>query len=501
MRDPTQAQRALRLLGWILLVLLVLFGAELVADLWRTGTSFAELELTPSHMQALASTVSRAFNNLTTMVLAFIAVAVPITANLYTPRLIEIFVGDRVNLLVLVFFAMMGAHGIFVQATAFAQWAPSVQFTVAWTSAALGFAGLIPYFLYVLRFLDPDRIIELVRGRVTAEYGPIAKGARPVPAAQRRLDARILHLGNVILRAVGRSDRDVSLSAIEALRHGVEEYLVAKRTMPPAWFDVTPGLFTGLSDEVVELIGKERTWVEHKCLRQLLLTYNAALTAMPDAISAISDVNRRIALRAWACGDDGALRLCVRFFNTYLRAAVRRRDVHAIYDVFHQYKRLAQDLLDAHPAAATAIVRHVRYYAEFARLEGVPFVYELGASDMGALAAWAHACGSPARRPVLEEFLGLDAPDASVRMTTVRAILAGALRDAGFAEEAALVADRLYGTEVAQLERARANVERTTDITFWEVTDRQRNLDYLEPERRATVVAVLTEAIERKRPR
>ena len=48
----------------------------------------------------------------------------------------------------------------------------------------------------------------------------------------------------------------------------------------------------------------------------------------------------------------------------------------------------------------------------------------------------------------------------------------------------------------SDLEAARKDFASTEDAVFWEVTDRQSNLDYLAPERRAAVVSLLDELLE-----
>lgn len=135
---------ALRLLAVISAALALLFLVQFAADTALSGPIVGGLEITPAATRALASTVSRAFNNLMTMVLAFIALAVPITANMYTPRLIEIFVRDRVNLVVLLFYALMGANAVFVQALGLDQWSPYVMYWLLAVSGAVGFVILIP---------------------------------------------------------------------------------------------------------------------------------------------------------------------------------------------------------------------------------------------------------------------------------------------------------------------------------------------------------------------
>ncbi|NJN14575.1 MAG: DUF2254 domain-containing protein [Planctomycetes bacterium] len=496
--DRYMNRLALRILGWLVLIFVVLFSVELLVDLKGSGVRPGDLSLTPRQVQAVASTVSRAFNNLMAMVLAFIALAIPITANMYTPKLIEIFVRDRINLAAMILFAAFGGHAIFAQAMAYEQWSPTLQFTICWTSGVLGFTLLVPYYLYVLSFLDPDRIIDRVTGRITAEFAAIREGRRAPEHAQRRFHARIQHLGNVVLRALDRNDRDVCLSSIRALRRAVHEYLDAKREFPPEWFAADPEIFVGISGEALATIREDRVWVEHRCLSQLLLAYGQALAHMQDAISAISDVNLSIARKAVECRDEKALDLGIRFFNTFLRAAIKRRDVHAIQDVLHQYKFLARDLLGQDPLRALAIARHFKYYAEFARHERVPFVYELIAYDLAAVTEWAWESGATTRVGVLDLFLSLDAQDTTVRMTTARAILAGFLRDGGHEREAALVADRLYGTSIDQIRRAYKVLVGTVDPTFWEITDLQRNLDYVAPARRETIARLLEDVIEKK---
>src|SRR5262252_4737559 len=100
---PSLERLGIRILAWICAALAVLFAVELAVDLSRTSTPWSSLHASARAGQALASTVSRAFNNMTAMVLTFIALAVPLTANMHTPKLIEIFVRDKVNIAAMVF--------------------------------------------------------------------------------------------------------------------------------------------------------------------------------------------------------------------------------------------------------------------------------------------------------------------------------------------------------------------------------------------------------------
>jgi hypothetical protein len=263
---------------------------------------------------------------------------------------------------------------------------------------------VIPYYLYVIDFLNPSTIIDRVRDRVTGEYGSARQHAG-VAHRQWRLHERILQLGNVILRAIDRADRDVAIEAISALEFAHLAYEGPKRSAPPVWFEVSKELFPGLSRQAVAFLHAERIWVEHRFLSQLHLAYVAALARMPDAISAISRVNRKIAERARDAGDGPALDLSIRYFNTFVRTAITRRDLHAVFDVFHQYRLLAEELLAADDGRARRIARHMRYYGELARSQGLAFVHELAASEGSVLVERAYETGSPAASGLLDELV------------------------------------------------------------------------------------------------
>jgi len=496
-RELSLQRSALRLLAWVSLALLALFAAQLGMDLWAAGRSLADLSLSSAQAQALASSVSRALNNLLAMVLAFIALAVPLTANMYTPRLIEIFMTDRINLAALLFYALMAANAIFVQGLPAVTAAPTAQYAVIWTSGVIGFAVLVPYYFYVLGFLDPDTIIARIGARIAREYASFAEGVVDMDGAQRRLHARILHLGNVALRAIDRNDRDVALSSLRAMRRAVTQYAHVKETCPAAWFQAPQELFVGMSREAVELVSRERVWVEHRALGQLLLAYNAALGRMQDAVSVISDATREIALQAREDGDVALVTLAVRYFNTFVRSAIGRRDLHAMNDAFYQYRRLACELLADRPDLGLRVAKHVKYYADFARHERVPYAYELAAYELAAVVEAAYAAGSSVREELLRLFLTFDAEGATVRLTTAKAVLAGFFAESGRTEELALVSAALARAPDEHLEAARRNLTETTDPVFWEITARQRNLDYVEPPRREAIALVLDQVLRR----
>jgi hypothetical protein len=295
----------------------------------------------------------------------------------------------------------------------------------------------------------------------------------------------------VILRAVDRADRDVAITAIEALERVVASYEERKAGARTEWFAADKELFPGLSTEAVALLRSEMNWVEHSCLKQLHQAYLASLTRMPDAVSAISQANRKIAVQTLVSGDDETLGLAIRFFNTFVRAAVAKRDAHAVFDVFRQYRGLAIEMLAVRPERTLQIVRHLRFYGNLARAQGISFVYELAAADVGAVVEVAFASESSVAGEAFAEFRRFRDGDPPPRLVKAEASLLVTLRQAGRAAEAKQVEEDLRTARPADLAAARADFAATDDPVFWEVTDRQINLDYIPPESRAAVLEFL----------
>src|SRR3954466_15961667 len=97
----------------------LLFGGEFFLE-WRaagypgmSAMSWSEAG-NASKLVDVLSPMARAYNNVLAMLIATIGLAIPLTANMHTPKLIEMFLKDRVNRWVLSFIAVGAAHVLWV---------------------------------------------------------------------------------------------------------------------------------------------------------------------------------------------------------------------------------------------------------------------------------------------------------------------------------------------------------------------------------------------------
>src|SRR5438477_12386420 len=98
------------------LLAMVLFGLEFFVEWVRLGRpellSWADTN-NPKLVDVL-SPMARAYNNILAMLLATIGLAIPLTANMHTPKLIDMFLRDRINQFMLSFCALGAASVLFV---------------------------------------------------------------------------------------------------------------------------------------------------------------------------------------------------------------------------------------------------------------------------------------------------------------------------------------------------------------------------------------------------
>jgi hypothetical protein len=272
------------------------------------------------------------------------------------------------------------------------------------------------------------------------------------------------------------------------LKKIIDHHGARKSKMPERWFEVDRADFVGLSAEAIELLNEDKTWFEMKALTQMFLAYQHALAKTSDVISSISDANRVIALNAHKRGDAKAVNLAIKHFNNFLRESIKKKDNHSIYDVFYEYRLLAKDLRDR-PDVLLEIAKYFRYYGDLARSSGMEFVFQLAAFDLGYIVRRAYEVKSPNARTILDKALGIPHAGKEKPLALVvkaKLILGGFFLETDHPDEAALVRKNLSDVGADALGAAEHDLL-SAERSFFEVTDRQVNVEYLEPGRREQV--------------
>lgn len=494
-------QFARRLLLVLFTVTLVGFWVEIAWD-WAhtidpaTGqpVSLLDLRATPAQVRALASSLSGAYGTMIAMLLTFVSLAVPLTANLYTPKLIGLFIRDPINLFVICTAVVLAAHNLLAVSISFDKWTAQLPFAVAVLGAVVGWLLVLPYYFYVVSFIDPHTIIHRVHRSLIHELNVATTGRRSVANSQQAVDQCIHGLGSVLLRAADRADRDVTLDAVRTHLMELGRVRQIKPRLPPAFLRVDNDLLAGMADDAAEILNEKGIWVEHRIAHQLVLAFHCVLAKMPDGVSAMAQAVTNVAHQEAQAANTEVFLLLVRTLNSFLRAAIKKRDNASVCDVVHSYKALAHKLLDGHAQLVPALGEHLRYYADYARVQGLPFIYERMSYELCELVEMADLHGHDAATALLDYVLNMADVASYPGLVKSRAVLGAYFSLQGRTGPFELVMHSLQTVPPALLVQARADILAVSERLFWEVNHHGVNFDYVEPERRARVAALLSQA-------
>ena len=294
------------------------------------------------------------------IVITVAAIVVELAANRYTSRITQLFVREPTNFLLM---------GLYVVTTLLCLWlsavpeldaeapsrVPRAGLLIGFALVSLCLAALLPYFGFLFRFLAPTNVIARIRGLAVASIQRAR--TRTEPGARISVIEAIEELEDVARSAREHSDRSISMAAISALGGLLRDYAPLRRELPASWFEIEGDLlfdpdFVSMAPAAVVEIREQRIWLETKVLRQYLALFGESLGDARDVANLIALETRRLGVESIE-NHPNLLGLVIRFFNSYLRAAVNGRDQRTAYYVLDQYRLLGEATL----AAATRSAR------------------------------------------------------------------------------------------------------------------------------------------------
>jgi hypothetical protein len=456
-----------------------------------------------SQVHTVFRDLSRMLGVTLSMLVALCAIAIPLTANVYTPKLIELFVADRGNRVAL---------GYYVLANAFVLWNGFVVFDGGTESARLrvfvclvlavgGLLLIVPYCSYVLQFLIPGSIIERLQTAVLVDVDratALTNADELSEARQETLDT-IQYLGKIVLRSVDRYDRDTVFQGLSALETVFDAYQAKKPYLPEAWYNATREEMRGLTPEVIRETRRQKAGIEVAIMAELSLILSLSMGRLPEVVARVAHLTRRFGVRATERGDLGAREQVTLFFNTFLRTALQRRHSDTFYKFVYQYRRFAEAILEADPSHVRRIAFFLDYYGHQAARMGMGYLINVVAYDLAALCELAYEKKASCRQAIVDTFIELDRDSEGLMempgVIKAQIKLAAKLRQRGEPEPSSALVDELRKVPRDRLQEAFAQIISARDEHFWEIADRRRHLDHVEAEFRPAVDAIRAELL------
>ncbi|MCZ6646023.1 MAG: DUF2254 domain-containing protein [SAR324 cluster bacterium] len=426
------------------------------------------------------------------LTLTVVAIVVQLAAQRYTPKLVDLFLADRVNALTFLGMVFATVFCIWIIYSSRTDYVPVYGKLLLMIITTVLLTLLIPYFRYVFKFLTPSNIIETIEANLARMVDASVKMVDGIALEkQKSLVANGLEqVTDIALSAVTQMDRNVALMSINTLSAILRNYTKNKTRLKEAWFRPNPSQFIAISSEFFDEIAERRLWVEARGFMDMELIFGLALRTMPDANSAIGANTRELCITAIENEDAEAAYLCVEYFNTFLRRSINDNNVRAVFSLLYQYRRLAEYLLPKQLQLGEEIAGFINYYGQQAMRVGMPFLKVAAAMDIGILLRHGYALNVSPMDRMLEDFLSIgESPDlhdiafAHEGVRKAHVILAAHLMAQGkSSDHLQRISDSLRRESPAWLENIKTALLNVTKQKFWEITDRGGiNFEYIEP--------------------
>ncbi len=433
-----------------------------------------------------------------------VAIIVQLSANKYSSKLLELFIENKINFLVIGLFVSTAINTILVTNTITDDYIPYFSITVTLILIVSSLLIVIPHFNYVFNFIRPQNFLDYVKNDTFNLLTDLGNGtAICTDQTKQRVRNNISFIGDIALSFVNQGDRAITLLSVKTLQEVLCQYLQIKIRLPEKWFEPTGSEMTdpdlsNYSSYVMENILTNRVVLERKVFRIFELVYTNSRLAHQDVASGVLYNSRLAAMAAIRHNDTAALNNILQYFNSYLRMAINARDPRSAFNILDQYRIIGEELISIDPQKAETLAFYFKYYGQEANKNQVIFIPETVAHDLCTLNQLAYTRKAPNLKALLDIFLTLDEPLTDdfhnmdnarehsligVRIAQVK--LALFYLSKGETELARVVFDDMKAEPATRIKKIYTVIKCTRDAEFWEVTSRGINFFYVPEEQMA----------------
>lgn len=522
----------------VLIVLDRLFAAFVFTPLAEWTQNAIALDVTDSQLFD-SDALSGIWMALIALALGTLLLVISI-ASQSIPRLIDLYLGNRLSLLYIWFLILGAAHALLVMQTATVPAGHSIKAFNLLVLLPLGLLMVFPYTCHVLKQSKPDHIINQIYQQIQRAFSELVLISQQTGNDHQRSIAR---LQGTILESFNQLDDVLSYitfkgpraEIISLLGQALREYIRIKPMIPAAFFQMTPAAqadisFMTIADPNATVV-QTQTLIEQKIMRLLRNAY-AQTTASSDydlaslCMKELQETCRVIiqnaALDSQTSGmpasapmnTTATLDFFLVWFNTFLRVAIKDAekvcDIRNLFNLLFYYGQLAGCLVVAQRTdTLRTVFRYLRIYGEelynkSRRDRFLEFAVDVVAAEMSKVLRQIHADRWPTSVQIelLKVLMSVDRqhglrgndedPQAAISLG-VRLIQMGLALyylDHGFDDAVALILEDLKQDFTALgRERYRKVFEvimfrlRVTNREFWEDTDRGNESLYFAPQK------------------
>jgi hypothetical protein len=320
------------------------------------------------------------------IVILVVVFGIQMTSSRYSPRIIGLFTTNPLNAIVLGFALSSILYTFLVRAEIKTNYVPTWSVAAAEVLAIINFAIVFPYIGYIFAVMRAETLVNSIRIHSRRHLANAVAG-RHVVRCRNDLLTSINQVTDIAFGSVQLGDMPVCLLTIGVLGEFLaQDYVKVKGAFGPQWFQVGHPELPGDSDQIVAEVNRAHTWVEYTVLSSFVHLVGLTPAHRKEAVHAIAVATRDIGLAAIEAGDQEVAEMCVRFFNTYLRAALNQSAPTFASSTMNEYRRFAIGALEWRPDLSVEAAAHVLRYGRHFDEAGMPAIFGAAAEDVADLA-------------------------------------------------------------------------------------------------------------------
>jgi predicted membrane protein DUF2254 len=433
------------------------------------------------------------------IVILVVVFGIQMTSSRYSPRIIGLFTTNPLNAIVLGFALASILYTFLVRAEIRANYVPTWSVAAAEVLAIINFAIVFPYIGYIFAVMRAETLVNSIRIHSRRHLANAVAGKHVVKCRNDLLTS-INQVTDIAFGSVQLGDMPVCLLTIGVLGEFlVQDYVKVKKGFGQQWFQVGHTELPGDSDQIVAEVNRAHSWVEYTVLSSFVHLVGLTPAHRKEAVHAIAVATRDIGLAAIEAGDHEVAEMCVRFFNTYLRAALNQSAPTFASSTMNEYRRFAIGALEWRPDLSVEAAAHVLRYGRHFDEAGMPAIFGAAAEDVADLAieAQSHDLEVTKRLAVLlvrnllelipnARPIGLNGLFKAVAKLTFWAMAADSR------EIAHMLVDGIAAAPPDFVEAALDRMEVMQNGLFWEVNERVVAFDWVEEPLRAEIPRLRT---------
>jgi hypothetical protein len=325
------------------------------------------------------------------IVIVAVVFGIQTTASRYSPRVMEIFTTNPLNALVLSFALASILYTFLARAEVKVNYVPNWTVAAAVILALLNFAILLPYVGYIFEVMRAERLVGSIMRRARRQLRAAVSG-RNSQRRRSQLMTSIAQVTDIAFGSIQLGDMPVCVLSIEVLGQFLaEDYITSKKKLAPEWFKVGHAELPGASDQILTEVNRAGTWFAYMVMSSFVDMVGLTPVHRKEAVHAIAVATRNIGLAAINVGEPESAELCMRFFNTYLRAAINRSAPTFASVIMNEYRRFAIGALEWRSDIAIEAAAHLLRYGRHFDEAGMPATFGAAAEDVADLAIEARA--------------------------------------------------------------------------------------------------------------